>query len=136
MIFYNDFKFPEMFNVNTGEVDMITDIKGINQSLSLLFQSEQGELFGDPDFGSYLHSLLLQQDSIQLKDELIEAILEAVATYEPRIIVTKDMIDINLVTSSPKVVAKYNITLNYNLRNTSLGSTFTTTISADLIDID
>lgn len=92
MVFLKDVKHPNMFNKVSGEVDTFAGISEINQSIAHILETEQGELWGDPNFGTHLHSYLLSytvHSAVEIvKDDIVQCLNE----QEPRIYLTRDMI--------------------------------------------
>lgn len=94
MEFLKDVTHPDMFNATSGDIDTISGLTEINQSIAHILQTEKGELWGDPTFGTNLHSYLFSysvQASINLiKDDIVDCLNE----QEPRIYLTRDMITV------------------------------------------
>ena len=90
MLFSNSIKFPNMFNLDTGDTDIEKEYKSINKCLALILTTGKGELLGDPDFGCTLYEQLFNNYTDALKDIIITDIIESISNYEKRIIVYKE----------------------------------------------
>ena len=84
--------FPKMFNSNS--TNSVTDYEASKQNLILLFNSERGQLFGDPAFGIKLKKFLYEQNNFILKEVLIDEIYTQSALFAPQYRVNRNDIDI------------------------------------------
>ncbi len=88
-------RFPNMFNTNSTNVWKSTEhLEATKQNSILLLQCERGELFGDPYFGLLFKRYLFSQNSIILKDTIIDMIYTQLALFIPQITVERKNIDI------------------------------------------
>lgn len=84
--------FPKMFNGNSTIVK--EGIDATKTCVHLLLSSEQGQLFGDPDFGIMLKKYTFEQNNYVLKDILIDEIYNKITTFCPQVHVNRKDITI------------------------------------------
>ena len=90
--------FPKMFNGNSSIV--LYDMDATKTCVHLLLGSEQGELFGDPEFGLRLKRYLYDQNNYILRDILIDEICEQLRVFCPQIVVRREDVSITQDKSS------------------------------------
>lgn len=105
-------KCPNCFKVSTGNTQVLTDSKSINNRLGLLLLTSKGELLGDPNYGTNLMRYIYENNNYILHDSIVEEILTAVDTYEPAIYLSAD--DITITPHDNKV----DISIAYYIKNT------------------
>ena len=89
------YKFPKMFQSNSSRIWRDDEYnKATRQNVSLLLQSERGELECDPYFGILLKRYMFNQNSYILKDMLLDTIYTQIAIFLPQVKITRDSIDI------------------------------------------
>ena len=88
----NSLGFPKMFNGNSTLVKQGQE--ATKTCVHLLLSSEQGQLFGDPDFGIMLKKYTFEQNSYVLKDILIDEIYNKITIFCPQIYVDRKDISI------------------------------------------
>ena len=119
MLFKNSFKFPNIFNLDSGSTNMDTQHTSINRCIALILTTAPGELLGDPNFGCGLYEKLFdvytQEESDLIKDDIVTAI----TNYEKRVIIRKEDITIDTIPGNDH---KYNIHITYNLKNSDVTS--------------
>lgn len=108
----NTINFPKLYNNITGKTNFATNIKSINQSLSLLLTTCKGELLGDPDYGCDLYALLFNPINNSLVAMIQREILQSIATYENRITLTTEDIHINSDDTTVKIIIQYTVKMN------------------------
>lgn len=87
--------FPKLFNTNSTNVTKSTEyLKATKQNAILLLHSEKGELFGDPYFGLLLKYYLFDQNSVILRDAIIDQIYVQVALFLPQVKIERKDIEI------------------------------------------
>ena len=52
--------FPPTFDQNTGEVELVSDVLDINQSLTILLSTSLGERVMQPKYGCDMHDYLFE----------------------------------------------------------------------------
>lgn len=81
-------QFAHSFNPDSGRVIANKGADRLHQSIYIILSTIKGERFFLPEFGSDLHKLVFEQNDYILKDLLQVYIKEALAKWEPRIVVT------------------------------------------------
>ena len=95
----NSIQFPKMFT--RTKTHLVQDYDATKQNLSMLLNSEQGELFGDPEFGTKLKCYLQDPNDNILADIIIDSIYTAIATFIPQVRIYRS--DIEIVQSMGKL---------------------------------
>lgn len=94
--------FPDIFS-NGIKTKLVKDEDATMSNLKLLLNSERYSLFGDPYYGVALKRILFEQNSILLKDIIIDEIYTAILTFMPQIYVQRK--DITVTTDDYNVYA-------------------------------
>ncbi len=88
-------KFPKMFDSNSTRVWKSNEyLNATTQNTILLLNSERNELFGDPYFGLLFKHYLFNQNSLILRDLLIDMIYTQLAIFLPQVKVERANINI------------------------------------------
>lgn len=111
-------KFPNMFNIMTGKTQVVSGVESIQNSLKILLKSNIYELLGDPQYGCKLTQEMFEPDSNILADIIKHDIVNAIRTYEPRIILSED--DITVKSDRNNIY----ITISYHLVKTGTIESF------------
>ena len=77
--------FPPAFSKAAGSVEMVSDLKDIRQSLTILLSTAQGERVMLPTYGCDLWRYVFRELSTTLLSEIRDAVWTAVIRWEPRI---------------------------------------------------
>lgn len=117
MLFTNSIRFPNMFDIDSGQTKLDGGITSINRCIGLILTSAKGELFGDPEYGSDLYALLFNQFSMTLVDTIKDVIVRDITQFESRVVVTTDDIEIEEI--KDRRVNAFKITIKYMLKNSS-----------------
>lgn len=115
MLFSNSIKFPNIFNLYSGVTDTETEYTSINRCLALILTTAKGELLGDPDYGCILYEQLFNGYTEDVKDTIIDGIVEAIKQYEKRIVVYKNDVSIDRDEDNEHL---YHIHISYKVKNT------------------
>lgn len=115
MLFSNSIKFPNIFNLYNGVTDTETEYTSINRCLALILTTAKGELLGDPDYGCILYEQLFNGYTEDVKDTIIDGIVEAIKQYEKRIVVYKNDVSIDRDEDNEHL---YHIHISYKVKNT------------------
>ena len=109
-----------MFNTTTTNV--VSDYEATKQNLKLLLLSDRASLFGDPYYGTILKKLMFDQNSVVLKDIVIDAIYTAILQFMPQIKVNRKDIEITQSGSYiyVKIKAKNILDFQTNMYNINL----------------
>ena len=107
--------FPNIFSNDGQSTALIMDHKATSSNLKLILSTYKGSLFGDPDFGCNLKRKLFEQNTIVLRDLIIDDIYTTIIAFMPQlslkrsdITVTSDDIDI-FVTINCKNLIDYEL---------------------------
>lgn len=84
--------FPKMFKANSTVVE--TGYEATKECAMLLLGSEQGELFGDPQFGVKIKKYTYNQNNYILRDVIIDEILTKLNLFCPQLLIVRDNIKI------------------------------------------
>lgn len=107
-------KFPPEFSRTTRQVLMNESVANINQSINLIFQTQQGERSFQPYFGSNLRSYMFRTWDATLKKEIEQSVFQTLLNDEPRIDV--DHVDVQFQTEPEDMVL---INVHYTIRQTN-----------------
>lgn len=114
--------WPEMFTKTSTNV--VSDKEATSQNLKILLQTDNNEVFGDPEFGANLTQFLYDPNDSIVLDLLKDAIYTAIATYMPQLVVNRS--DINLKSDKRtvyvEITALNKINYQTDLYNTTLTS--------------
>ena len=98
--------FPPTFSSNGAEVEMVSGVSDIQQSLQILFATRLGERIMHDDFGSDLDQILFAEINQGLINDLTHIISDAIQYHEPRILLN----DLSVSESTDTL----RITINYS----------------------
>lgn len=85
--------FPKMFKANSTVV-IDNSLEATRECVKLLLGSEQGELFGDPQFGVRIKRYTFNQNNYVLRDVLIDELYSKICLFCPQIQVSRDNISV------------------------------------------
>lgn len=94
-MYQTTFSFPQIVDRTTRKIKLSQNTKSINECLGILLRTRPGEMLGDPDWGCNLIDRVFMYNGVLIQELVKEDILNAVAKYEPRVIMYAD--DIQLV---------------------------------------
>lgn len=109
------FGFPDMVSSLGAENCLLKDKEAVKSNISLLFDSEQLSLFGDPYYGSQLKKTLFEQADGIIVDLVIDEIYTMLVTFIPQIFVQRK--DIEVFTDHTTIYAE--VRYLYLLDNTA-----------------
>lgn len=78
-------RFPPEFGPGGAEVEMVSDVEDIHQSLTILFATRLGERPMQEGYGCNLDELLFEPMSHALVSRITSMIHDAILYHEPRI---------------------------------------------------
>lgn len=117
--------FPRIFKGNSTliiddnpENNSKDKFKATSLCLRLFLNSEQGELFGDPDFGIRIKKYMFNQNNYVLRDILIDEIYTKVQLFFNQITINRK--DINIKQSGTQLIAE----IPYRIKNSFELNTF------------
>jgi len=108
---YSDFMINLNFHPNTNTLMVNKDIQAVNRAMKNLLLTNKYERLFNPTLGSNIRSILFENMSPFIEDDLREMIKETIENYEPRISILE-----------VEVVAKpdsngFDITIQYVMKN-------------------
>ena len=118
MVFTNSIAHPNEFSAITGRTQLSKEVISINESIKSILLTAEGELFGDPNYGSMLYSYLYEFEGDALHQIIKQEIVRALAAHESRIYLSED--DITCEDDGLTV----NINIAYNIRYTDYRSEY------------
>lgn len=118
MVFTNSIAHPNEFSVITGRTQLSKEVISINESIKCILLTAEGELFGDPNYGSMLYSYLYEFEGDALHQIIKQEIVRALTAHESRIYLSED--DITCEDDGLTV----NINIAYNIRYTDYRSEY------------
>ena len=119
MLFTNSIKFPNVFNLTTGDTNIDSEFTSINRCIGLILTTGKGELLGDPDYGCTLYERLFNGYTDTEADLIKNDIIEALTKYEKRIIVSTSDIEIEPIDMEEH---KFKIHISYTLKNSDISN--------------
>ena len=96
--------FPKMFNANSTIIK--TGLDATKTCVHLLLSSEQGQLFGDPDFGVRIKRFAFEQNNYILRDIIIDEL------FSNNLILKDKIFDFELVSTSANTQEIYHQVLD------------------------
>jgi phage baseplate assembly protein W len=106
--------FPPRFTQGGEEVEMVSGVEDIYQSLQILFSTQRGERIMQAEYGCDLDHALFEEVSQGLVNTLTSLISDSILYHEPRI--TLDRLDISESESERGLLL---ISLEYTVRSTN-----------------
>lgn len=108
---YSDFMIDLNFHPNTNTLMVNKDIQAVNRAMKNLLLTNKYERLFNPTLGSNIRSILFENMSPFIEDDLREMIKETIENYEPRVSILE-----------VEVVAKpdsngFDITIQYVMKN-------------------
>jgi phage baseplate assembly protein W len=119
---YNSFlgtgwSFPPTFDRESGEVEMVSDLVDIKQSLDILLSTSLGERVMVPDYGCNLDDYMFESLNNSLIGLIKHHVENAILFYEPRIIAEK--VDVTTADSLDLIEGRFTITVEYRIPETN-----------------
>lgn len=106
--------FPPTFRKGGADVDLVSGMDDIHQSLQILLSTRMGERVMQEDFGCDLNNVLFEEMDQGLINTLTSLVADAILYHEPRI--TLDNLD---VSESAEAQGLLLISLEYTVRSTN-----------------
>lgn len=119
---YNSFlgtgwSFPPAFDHKSGQVEMVSDLVDIEQSLDILLSTSLGERVMVPDYGCNLDDYMFESLNNSLIGLIKHHVENAILFYEPRIIAEK--VDVTTADSLDLIEGRFTITIEYMIPETN-----------------
>lgn len=124
---YSDFDIEFRKNAFTGDVIKKKNTDDIRQSLFLLLMTRYYDRKWHPEIGSYVPTLLFNQDDGYIEEIIKEQILQVIELYEPRIEVNS--IVIGHERQEDVFNGRVTIKINYTIINLNIKDTYVFTIN-------
>lgn len=124
---YSDFDIEFRRNALTGDVIRKKDLEDIKQSLGLLLRTRFYSRCWHPEIGSYLPTLLFEQDDDYIKQILKEQIENIIENYEPR--VQLNSVEIYTDSIEDEFHGRVTIKITYSVINLNITDTYIYTIN-------
>jgi hypothetical protein len=119
---YNSFlgtgwSFPPTFNFDNGQVELVSDLDDIRESLNILLSTSLGERVMQPDYGCNLDDYMFESLNNSLIGLIKHHVENAILFYEPRIIA--ENVDVTAADSAELNEGKFTITVEYTIPETN-----------------
>ena len=119
---YNSFlgtgwSFPPTFDRESGQVEMVSELEDINQSLDILLSTSLGERVMVPDYGCNLDDYMFEALNNSLIGLIKHHVENSILFYEPRIIAEK--VDVTTADSLDLIEGRFTITVEYRIPETN-----------------
>jgi uncharacterized protein len=109
--------FPPVFNIETGTVEMVSDVEDIKQSLNILLSTYLGERVMQPKYGCNLNDYLFDGLSSSTIGFIKDRVSNAILFYEPRIKAEK--IDVTADNAAELFEGRFTISVEYTIPGTN-----------------
>lgn len=109
--------FPPQFNMETGSVEMVSDVKDIEQSLNILLSTSLGERVMQPDYGCNLADYLFESLSTTVIGHIKDRVKNSILFYESRIAI--ESIDVTPDDSPELLEGRFTISIEYTIPETN-----------------
>jgi len=106
--------FPPAFTAGGGDVEMVSDVEDIHQSIQILFTTQLGERVMLDKFGCDLNTYMFEEIDQSLINSLSRMISDAILYHEPRI-----KLDRLRIGESPSEDGLLLINMEYTVRSTN-----------------
>jgi len=119
---YNSFlgtgwSFPPTFDFDSGQVELVSDLDDIRESLNILLSTSLGERVMQPDYGCNLDDYMFESLNNSLIGLIKHHVENAILFYEPRIIA--ENVDVTAADSTDLIEGKFTITVEYTIPETN-----------------
>ena len=119
---YNSFlgtgwSFPPTFDYESGQVELVSDLDDIRESLNILLSTSLGERVMQPDYGCNLDDYMFESLNNSLIGLIKHHVENAILFYEPRIVV--ENVDVTAADSTDLIEGKFIITVEYSIPETN-----------------
>lgn len=125
--FYSDFDIEFRRNALTGDIIKKKNLDDIRQSLGLLLKTRFYDRKWHPEIGSYVPTMLFEQDDEYFRTVLTKQITNLIAKYEPRISVVS--INIDHESAQDMFHGRLTIRINYTVNVLNIKDTYVYSIN-------
>lgn len=109
--------FPPAFNMQTKQVDMVSDVTDIEESLNLLLSTSLGERVMQPQYGCNLADYLFEAVDSTIIGYIKDRVQNAILFYEPRIAL--ESVNVTPDDSEDLFQGRFTITITYTIPETN-----------------
>ena len=109
--------FPPTFDFASGEVNLVSDVEDIKESLNILLSTSLGERVMLPDYGCNLNDYMFEALSNSLIGLIKHHVENAILFYEPRIIA--ENVDVTQADSTDLIEGRFTISVEYYIPETN-----------------
>lgn len=106
--------FPPTFNGRGANVELVSGLEDIHQSLQILLSTQLGERVMQDQFGCDLHHLLFEEVDQNLVNSITSMVTDAILYHEPRIAL--DKLDVSQSETRQGLLL---ISIEYTVRSTN-----------------
>jgi phage baseplate assembly protein W len=109
--------FPPAFDKESGNVEMVSNVKDIEESLNILLSTSLGERVMQPRYGCDLHDYLFEPLSSTVIGYIKDRVKTSILIYEPRIVAEK--IEVTADDSFDLIEGRFTISIEYTIPGTN-----------------
>jgi phage baseplate assembly protein W len=109
--------FPPTFTLETGTVEMVSNLQDIEESLNILLSTSLRERVMQPLYGCNLENYVFESMNSSVIGYIKDRVMNAILFYEPRIVVEK--IDVTSDDSFDLIEGKFVISIDYDIPGTN-----------------
>lgn len=109
--------FPPEFNMQTGSVEMVSDVTDIEESLNILLSTTLGERVMQPRYGCNLAEYLFESLSTTVIGHIKDRVQNAILFYESRINI--ESINVTPDDSPELLEGRFTISIEYTIPETN-----------------
>jgi len=109
--------FPPTFDRESGQVEMVSELVDIKQSLDILLSTSLGERVMVPDYGCNLDDYMFESLNNSLIGLIKHHVENAILFNEPRIIAEK--VDVTQADSMNLIEGRFTINVEYRIPETN-----------------
>jgi uncharacterized protein len=109
--------FPPEFNIDTMQVELVSDVKDIEESLNILLSTSLGERVMQPQYGCNLADYLFEALDSTLIGYIKDRVQNSIMFYEPRINV--ESINVTPDDSPELLEGHFTIAIEYTIPETN-----------------
>lgn len=109
--------FPPSFDINTRNIEMVSEEEDIRQSLNILLSTSLGERAMQPKYGCNLNDYLFEPLNSTVIGYIKDLVEHAILYYEPRIVAEK--IEVTAQESMEIIEGRFTISIEYLIPETN-----------------
>lgn len=80
-------KFPDMFGASAGKVSTVEGADEAKQCIKCALQTVEGELFGDPSYGSNIRQYMFENITDDVRDDIAQEIKRVANKYSKDLVI-------------------------------------------------